>query len=36
MSASEITAATLEVTTTRRTDPEASTLSMMCSHVRRT
>ena len=34
MSASEITAATLDVTTTRRTLPERSTLAMMWSHVR--
>ena len=34
MSASEITAATLDVTTTRRTVPDASTLAMMWSHVR--
>ena len=34
MSASEMIAATLDVTTTRRTEPDASTLAMMWSHVR--
>ena len=34
MSASEMIAATLDVTTTRRTEPDDSTLAMMWSHVR--
>ena len=36
MSASEMIAARLEVTMTRRTEPDDSTLAMMWSHVRRT
>ena len=36
MSASEMMAAMLDVTTTRRTVPEATTLAMTWSQVRRT